>query len=103
MLAGEGLHPSSKGVRVTIPVGGGEPTVTDGPFAESKELVAGYWMWQVKDMDEAVEWAKRIPNPGPGPAGTVELRPIFETEDFEEMSPELREQEQRLRDQLEGS
>lgn len=103
MLAGEGLHPSSKGVRVTIPVGGGEPSVTDGPFAESKELVAGYWMWQVKDMDEAVEWAKRIPNPGPGPAGTVELRPIFETEDFEEMSPELREQEQRLRDQLEGS
>ncbi|MFN8113277.1 MAG: YciI family protein [Solirubrobacterales bacterium] len=104
MLAGDGLHASDKGVRVTIPAGGGEPTVTDGPFAEAKELVAGFWIWQVKDMDEALEWAKRIPNPGPGPAGTVELRPIFEMEDFEDaMTPELQEQEQRLRDQLEGN
>lgn len=100
MLDGDGLHPSSRGVRVNLSAGG-PPTVTDGPFAETRELVAGYWIWQVKDMDEALEWAKRIPTPGPGPAGTVELRPLFEAEDFgKELTPELREQEQRLREQL---
>ena len=102
MLDGEGLHPSARGVRVSLSADG-PPTVTDGPFAETKELVAGYWIWQVRDMDEALEWAKRIPPPGPGPAGTVELRPVFEAEDFgDELTPELREQEQRLREQLHG-
>lgn len=102
MLDGEGLHPSARGVRVSLSADG-PPTATDGPFAETKELVAGYWIWQVRDMDEALEWAKRIPPPGPGPAGTVELRPVFEAEDFgDELTPELREQEQRLREQLHG-
>jgi hypothetical protein len=98
MLAGEGLHPTSKAVRVRFD--GGERTVVDGPFTESKELVAGYWLWQVRDMDEAIEWIKRAPFGG----GTqIELRPVFEAEDFgEEFTPELREQEERLRSQIEG-
>ena len=97
MLAGEGLHPTSKAVRVRFD--GGEQTVIDGPFTESKELVAGYWLWQVRDMDEAVEWIKRAPFGG----GTqIELRPVFEAEDFgEELTPELREQEERLRREIE--
>jgi len=100
MLAGEGLHPSSKGKRVLF--SGRNRTVTDGPFAETKELIAGFWMWQVKSMDEAVEWVKRCPNPMEGES-TIEIRPVFEMEDFgEAMTPELREQEERLRDQLEG-
>jgi hypothetical protein len=98
MLAGEGLHPSSKGVRVAF--GGGEPKVIDGPFAESKELVAGYWVWQVKSLDEATEWLKRAPFP----EGVVEIRPIFEADDFgDEFTPELREQEERLRQQAEAN
>ena len=99
MKAGEGLHPSAKGKRVAFD--GPNRTVTDGPFAETKELVAGYWLWQVKDMDEAVEWVKRCPNPMPGPS-EIEIRPIFEAEEFgAEFTPELREQEDRLRAQME--
>jgi hypothetical protein len=95
MLAGEGLHPSSKGVRVRF--SGDQRTVVDGPFTETKELVAGYWLWQVRSMDEAIEWAKRCPNPMPGES-EIEIRPVFEAEDFgEEFTPELREQEARLR------
>ena len=95
MKAGEGLHPSSKGKRVAFD--GPSRTVIDGPFAETKELVAGFWIWEVKDMDEAVEWVKRCPNPMPGPS-EIEIRPIFEAEDFgAEFTPELREQEDRLR------
>jgi hypothetical protein len=97
MLAGEGLTPSSQGKRVAFS-GPSERRVIDGPFTESKELVAGFWLWQVKDMDEAVEWLKRAPFQ----EGEVELRPVFETEDFgDEMTPELREQEERLRAQTE--
>ena len=97
MLAGEGLHPSSRGKRIRF--SGKERKVIDGPFAETKELIAGFWLWQVKSMEEAVEWLKRAPFDG----GTeVELRPVFETEDFgEEMTPELREQEDRLREETE--
>jgi hypothetical protein len=95
MLAGEGLHPSVKGKRVKF--GGGKKLVVDGPFAETKELVAGFWIWQVKSIEEAVEWVKRIPNPGTEEA-EVEIRPIFEAEDFgKELTPELRAQEERLR------
>jgi hypothetical protein len=96
MLAGEGLHPSSKGKRVKFE--GSRRTVIDGPFAESKELIAGFWLWQVKSMDEAIEWLKRAPFDG----GTeIEIRPVFEDEDFgEEFTPELREQEARLRDEI---
>jgi hypothetical protein len=99
MLAGEGLHPSSKGVRVRFE--GSEQKVIDGPFAETKELLAGYWLWQVKSMDEAIEWLKRAPFGG----GTeIEIRPVFETDDFgEAMTPELREREERLRAQAEAS
>jgi hypothetical protein len=98
MKAGEGLHPSAKGKRVAFD--GPNRTVTDGPFAETKELVAGFWIWEVKDMDEAVEWVKRCPNPMPGPS-EIEIRPIFEAEDFgAEFTPELREQEDRLRAQM---
>jgi hypothetical protein len=98
MLAGEGLHPSSKGVRIQF--SGDKRSVTDGPFAETKELVAGFWLWQVRNLDEAIEWAKRCPNPMPD-GGELELRPIFEPEDFgEEFTPELREQEERLRGQI---
>src|SRR5687768_10319346 len=100
MLAGEGLHPSSKGVRVTF--SGSERKVIDGPFAETKELLAGYWLWQVKSLDEAIEWAKRIPNPD-GMDSVVEIRPVFETDDFaDQLTPELREKEQRLREQTEA-
>ncbi len=100
MLAGEGLHPSSKGVRVEF--SGSERKVIDGPFAETKELLAGYWLWQVKSMDEAIEWAKRIPNPE-GEHGVVEIRPVFEADDFgEELTPELRERERQLRAQTEA-
>jgi hypothetical protein len=99
MKAGEGLHPSAKGKRVAFD--GPQRTVTDGPFAETKELIAGFWLWEVKDMAEAVEWVKRCPNPMPGPS-EIEIRPLFEAEDFgAEFTPELREQEDRLRDQLE--
>ncbi len=100
MLAGDGLHPSSKGARVKF--SGTDRTVTDGPFAEAKELIAGYWLWQVKSMDEAIEWVKRCPNPMEG-ASEVEIRRVFEAEDFgEEYTPELREQEDRLRTQLDA-
>jgi hypothetical protein len=97
MLAGEGLHPSSKGKRVRF--SGTKRTVIDGPFSETKELVAGFWLWQVKSMEEAVEWIKRCPNPT-GTESVIELRPVFEAEDFgAELTPELREQEERLRQQ----
>jgi hypothetical protein len=102
MLAGDGLHPSSKGVRVAF--SGGERKVIDGPFAETKELLAGYWLWQVKSMDEAVEWVKRVPNPHEGVDAEIELRPVFEPDDFsDELTPELREKEQQLRSQTEAS
>jgi hypothetical protein len=95
MLAGEGLHPSSKGARIEF--SGSRRTVIEGPFAETKELIAGYWMWQVKSLQEAIDWAKRCPNPT-GEASVLEIRPVFESEDFgEEFTPELREQEERLR------
>ena len=100
MLAGEGLHPSSRGKRIRF--SGTNRTVVDGPFAETKELMAGYWLWQVKSMDEAVEWLKKCPNPH-NEESEVEIRPVFEAEDFgAEYTPELREQEQRLRDQIEA-
>ena len=97
MLAGEGLHPSSKGARVRF--SGKKRTVIDGPFAETKELVAGFWLWQVKSKEEAIEWVKRIPNPMPGSTETeVEIRQVFETDDFgPELTPELRAQEESLR------
>ena len=98
MLAGEGLHPSSKGARVRF--AGSKRTVIDGPFSETKELVAGFWLWQVKSMEEAVEWVKRMPNPMPGTESEIEIRQVFEAEDFgPEFTPELREQEERLRAQ----
>jgi hypothetical protein len=96
MLAGEGLAPSSRGKRVTF--SGGSQTVVDGPFAETKELVAGFWLWQVKSMDEALDWARRCPEPMPGEESVLEIRPVMEAEDFgEQLSPELRAQEERLR------
>ena len=100
MLAGEGLHPSSRGKRVRF--SGSKRTVIDGPFAEAKELVAGFWIWQVKSLDEAVEWVKQIPNPMPGTESEVEIRPVFESEDFAESDPtgELRKQEEQLRERL---
>ena len=95
LLEGEGLQPSSKGKRVAFD--GSSRTVIDGPFAETSELVAGYWLWQVKNMDEAVEWVKRCPNPMPGPS-EIEIRPVFEIEAFgEAMTPELKEREERMR------
>jgi hypothetical protein len=98
MLAGEGLHPSSKGARVKF--SGDKRTVVDGPFAETKELVAGFWLWQVKSLEEAIEWVKRCPNPMPGES-EIEIRPIFEASDFgAEFTPELRDQEERLRAQI---
>jgi len=98
MLAGEGLHPSSKGARVRF--SGDKRTVVDGPFSETKELIAGFWLWQVRSMDEAIEWVKRCPNPT-GAESTVEIRPVFEAEDFgAEFTPELREQEERLRAEI---
>jgi hypothetical protein len=100
MLAGDGLHPSSKGVRAVF--SGGERKVIDGPFAETKELLAGYWVWQVKSLDEAIEWVRRMPNPT-GQDGVVEIRPVFEADDFgDRFTPELREQEARLRAQVEA-
>jgi hypothetical protein len=99
MLAGEGLQPSSKGARVKF--SGSKRTVIDGPFAETKELIAGYWLWQIKSKEEAVEWVKRCPNPFPGTESEIEIRQLFEAEDFgAEFTPELREQEERLRAQI---
>jgi hypothetical protein len=99
MLAGEGLHPSSKGARVRF--SGSKRTVLDGPFAETKELVAGFWLWQVKSLEEAIEWVKRCPNPMPGDS-EIEIRQVFEAEDFgEEFTPEARAREERVRTQAE--
>jgi hypothetical protein len=96
LLAGEGLHPSRRGKRVRL--SGGTKTVMNGPFAETKELVAGFWIWQVTSMEEALEWVKRCPDPMPEEEAEIEIRPIFETEDFgNELTPELRAQEERLR------
>jgi hypothetical protein len=101
MLAGDGLHPSTKGARVAF--SGSQRKVIDGPFAETKELIAGYWLWQVKSMDEAIEWVKRVPNPDEGVEAVIEIRPVFEPDDFgESLTPELREKEQRLREQTEA-
>ena len=101
MLAGDGLHPSSKGARVVF--SGDERKVIDGPFAETKELLAGYWLWEVKSLDEAIEWVKRVPSPMPGTEAVIEVRPVFEADDFgDEFTPELREKEQRLREQTEA-
>src|SRR6188472_4084749 len=97
MLAGEGLHPSSKGARVRF--SGTSRTVIDGPFAETKELIAGFWLWQVRSLEEAIEWVRRCPNPPEGDSD-IEIRPVFENEDFgAELTPELREQDARLRAQ----
>jgi hypothetical protein len=99
MLAGEGLHPSSKGHRVCF--SGSSRTVVDGPFAETKELIAGFWMWQVHSMEQAIEWVKRCPNPMKEDS-QIEIRRVFEPDDFgEHFTPELREQEERLRQQIE--
>jgi hypothetical protein len=108
MQAGEGLHPSSKGARVRF--AGGKTTVIDGPFAETKELIAGFWLWKVKSMEEAIEWVKRCPNPTSGSEeerakfgeeSEIEIRPLYEAEDFgAEFTPELREQEERLRAEI---
>jgi hypothetical protein len=98
MLAGEGLHPTARGIRVRFD--GESRTVTDGPFAETRELIAGFWLWQVRSMDEAVEWLKRAPFDG---GAELEIRPVFEADDFgEELTPELREQEERLRERTAG-
>jgi hypothetical protein len=100
MLAGEGLHPTSKAARVRFD--GDKRTVIDGPFTESKELIAGYWLWQVRSMEEAVEWARRCPNPMPGEDSDLEIRPLYELEDFgDAFPPEARERETRLRDEIE--
>src|SRR6202521_350272 len=99
LLAGEGLHASSKGARVRF--AGERRTVIDGPFTETKELIAGFWLWQVKSKQEAIDWVKRCPNPMPGTEAEIEIRQVFEAEDFgAEFTPELREQEERLRAQL---
>ena len=99
MLAGEGLHPSSRGARVRF--SGAQRTVIDGPFTETKELIAGFWLWQVKSLEEAIEWVKRCPNPMPGES-EIEIRQVFEAEDFgAEFTPELRQQEERIRAQAE--
>jgi hypothetical protein len=101
LLAADGLQPSSKGKRVRF--GAGKKVVVDGPFTETKELVAGYWLWQVKSMDEAVEWVRRCPDPMPGEQSEIEIRPLYEAEDFgKELTPELRAQQERLRTELEG-
>ena len=101
LLAGEGLQPSSKGAHVKF--SGDKRTVVDGPFTETKELIAGFWLIQVKSKEEAIEWVKRCPNPMPGSEGEIEIRQVFETEDFgDELTPELREQEERLRAQLDA-
>ena len=99
MLGGDGLHPSSEGVRIQF--SGDDRNVVDGPFSETKELVAGYWVWQVRDMDEAIEWAKRCPNPT-GEESVLELRPVFELDDFgDAVTPEIRERDERLRSEME--
>ena len=99
MLAGEGLHPSRKGKRVRF--AGGTKTVVDGPFAETRELVAGFWLWQVKSIGEAVEWVRRCPDPMPGEEAEIEIRPVFEADDFgKEFTPELRAQEELLRAEI---
>ena len=95
------LHPSSKGKRVTF--SGSKRTVVDGPFAETKELIAGFWLWQVKSLEEAIEWVRRCPNPMPGEDSIIEIRPVFEADDFgKEFTPELRAQEERLRAEVAG-
>lgn len=100
MLAGDGLHPSSKGARVRF--SGGRRTVIDGPFAETKELIAGYWVWQCRSKEEAIEWVKRCPNPMPGES-EIEIRQVFEAEDFwAEFTPELRQQEEKVREQMDA-
>lgn len=100
MVAGEGLHPSSKGKRVRF--SDGKKSVIDGPFIETKELIAGFWIWKVKSMEEALDWAQRCPDPMPGEDAELEIRPVFEAEDFgAEFTPELREQEDRLRAEME--
>jgi len=101
LLAGEGLQPSSKGARVRF--SGPKRTVVDGPFAETKELIAGYWMWKVKSKEEAIEWVKRCPNPMPGDS-EIEIRQVFEAEDFgEQFTPELKEQAERVYTQVSGN
>jgi hypothetical protein len=100
MLAGDGLHPSSKGKRVRF--SGGKKTVIDGPFTETKELVAGYWIWQVRSMEDALEWVRRCPDPMPGEESEIEIRPLLEAEDFGTgLTPELRAQEERMRTEIE--
>ncbi len=102
MKAGEGLHPSSRGKRIRF--SGSQRTVIDGPFTEAKELIAGFWIWEVKSMDEAIEWVKKMPNPMPDAASSdVEIRPVFEAADFgESYTPELQERDNRLRDRIES-
>jgi hypothetical protein len=101
MLAGEGLHPSDKGKRV-VWAPSGDKSVIDGPFTETKELIAGFWLWQVRSMDEALEWANRCPAPTRG-GGQLEIRPVFEADDFgDAYTPELREAEERMRTQIDG-
>jgi hypothetical protein len=100
MLAGEGLQPSSKGKRIAF--SGSKKSVLDGPFSETKELIAGFWLWQVKSIEEAVEWVRRCPDPMPGEESVIEIRPVFEAEDFgKEFTAELRAQEERLRAEIE--
>jgi hypothetical protein len=100
MLAGDGLQPSSKGKRIKF--SGSRRTVVDGPFAETKELIAGYWIWQVRSVEEAVEWARRCPDPMPNEEGELEIRPLYEIEDFGEViTPEVRERDERLRREIE--
>ena len=102
MVGGDGLHPSSKGARIKF--SGDERTVVDGPFTETKELIAGYWLIQAKDWEEAIEWMKRCPNPADEMDGEIEIRQVFEAEDFgEEFTPELREKDEQLRAQAEGN
>ena len=101
MLAGEGLQPSSKGARVRF--SGAKRTVVDGPFAETKELIAGFWLWQVRSREEAIEWVKRCPNPFPDGEAEIEIRQVYEAADFgAALSPELREQEERMRNEIEA-
>jgi hypothetical protein len=100
LLAADGLHPSSKGKRVVF--SSGRKTVLDGPFAETKELIAGFWLWQVKSIEEAIEWVRRCPDPMPDEESVIEVRPVFEAEDFgKEFTPELRAQDERLRGEVE--
>jgi len=102
MLAGEGLHPSNRGARVRL--SSGQPSVIDGPFAETKELVAGFWLWEVASLEEAIAWVKRCPNPMPGTEAEIEIRQVYEADDFgAELTPELREREQRMRAHLQAA